>query len=183
MFRKIALALAVLFVVLCGIVAIQPAEFAIERSVTIAAPPGVVYPHLASLRAWEAWSPWSKMDPEQQNVYTGSESGVGAVMDWDGPQAGSGRATIVGVKPDEEIDVLLEFRRPMEATNQARFALVPAPDGTTVTWRLEGRNGFVAKAFGLVMDMDRMVGGEFEKGLAKLKSLAEEQAPSTPASS
>lgn len=173
MLRRIALVTLVLLLSLGLIVGLQPAQFAIARSVTIAAPPGEIYPHLVNLRAWEAWSPFAKMDPEQTNVYTGADSGVGAVMDWEGPQAGAGRATIVGATPDAEVDVKLDFREPMEATNQATFLLVPGPDGTTVTWRLEGENGFVAKAFGLVTDMDQMVGGEFEKGLAKLRAVVE----------
>jgi len=154
-------------------VALQPAEFAVERSATIEAPAHLVYGYIENLREWEAWSPFARMDPQQQNSYEGPAAGVGAITAWEGPEAGKGRATITGVKPDREVDVRLEFQEPMQVTNRAVFRLAPVGDATTVTWRLEGRNGFVAKAFSLLVDMDAMVGGEFEKGLASMKTLAE----------
>jgi len=98
---------------------------------------------------------------------------VGATCSWQGGKAGRGRMTIVGVQPDREIDLRLEFFEPMAATNRVTFTLVPAEDATRVTWSMEGTNGFVGKAAALVMNMDRMVGGEFEKGLASMKTLAE----------
>jgi hypothetical protein len=172
--KRIAWGVGALVVLSGLVVALQPAEFAVERSATIEAPPHLVYGYIENLREWEAWSPFARMDPEQKNSYEGPAAGVGAITSWEGPEAGKGRATITGVKPDREVDVRLEFQEPMEVTNRAVFRLAPAGDATTVTWRLEGRNGFVAKAFSLLMDMDAMVGGEFEKGLASMKTLAEE---------
>jgi hypothetical protein len=174
--KKIALVGAALAAVLIAAVALQPAEFAVERSATIEAPPHLVYGFIENLRAWEAWSPFSKMDPQQRNEYLGPPAGVGAITTWTGPEAGRGRATIVAVTPDREVDLRLEFEEPMEATHRAVFRLAPRGDATTVTWRLEGRNAFLGKAVSLVTDMDAMVGGEFEKGLASMKSLAERAA-------
>jgi uncharacterized protein YndB with AHSA1/START domain len=174
--KKIALALGALLALLVVVIAMQPSSFAIERSAEIEAPPEVVYRHIENLRAWEAWNPWQKLDPEMKTSYAGPEAGVGASSSWDGPNAGKGRMTITGVKPGREVEVELEFLAPMAATNRALFALAPSGTGTRVTWRMEGTNGFAAKAIGLVMDMDQMVGSEFEKGLASMKTLAEADA-------
>jgi len=173
MLKRIALGVAAIVVVLVVVVALQPAEFAVERSATIEAPPHLVYGYIENLREWEAWSPFARMDPKQKNSYSGPAAGVGAITSWEGPEAGKGRATITAVEPDRQVDLRLEFQEPMQATNRAVFTLVPAGSATTVTWRLEGRNGFLGKAVGLLMDMDSMVGGEFEKGLASMKTLAE----------
>ena len=176
MLKKIALALGAVLLALVAVVAMQPSSFVIERSAAIDAPPGVAYRHIENLRAWEAWNPWQKLDPELKSSYAGPEAGVGATSSWEGPNAGKGRMTIGAVKPDQEVEIELEFLAPVAATNRALFTLTPAQGATRVTWRMEGRNGFVAKALGLVMDMDQMVGGEFEKGLASLKALAEADA-------
>jgi hypothetical protein len=174
MSKKILIGLAAIVVLLVVVVSMQPAEFSVERSATIHAPSSLLYGYIASPRAHEQWSPFMKMDPVQKNTYTGPESGVGAVCSWEGGAAGEGRMTVVGATPNQQVDVKLEFVKPMQATNRAVFTLVPAGgDATTVTWRMEGNNGFLAKAAGLVMNMDEMVGGEFAKGLAALKTLAE----------
>jgi uncharacterized protein YndB with AHSA1/START domain len=174
MMFKILLGLGVLVFVLAAVIAMQPSAFRVERSATIHAPSSLLYGYLAAPRAHEAWSPFMKMDPAQKNSYSGPASGVGAICSWEGGKAGEGRMTVVEAKPDQEVAMKLEFVKPMRATNRAVFTLVPAGGGaTTVTWRMEGNNGFLAKAFGLVMDMDAMVGGEFAKGLAALKTVAE----------
>jgi hypothetical protein len=174
--KKIVLALAALLALLVVVVALQPSRFAVERSAAIQAPPELVYPHVENLRAWEAWNPWQKVDPEIRNQYSGPAAGVGATSSWEGRSIGKGSMTITAVKPDREVDIELRFHTPMEATNHASLTLVPQGDATRVTWRMDGSNGFVAKAFSLVMSMDAMVGGEFEKGLASLKALAEADA-------
>jgi uncharacterized protein YndB with AHSA1/START domain len=176
MARTILLLLGALVVVLIAVIALQPSTFAIERAIDIAAPPDVVFAHLASPKAMDVWSPWVKMDPEQKLSHEGPESGVGAIESWEGPQIGAGRLTITGVKPNEEVEMRLEFTKPMKATNRALFTLTPAGDGTRITWRMEGTNNFVGKAASLVMNMDETVGGTFEHGLADLKTLAEADA-------
>ena len=154
-------------------VATRPAAFAVERSALVAAPPGLVYAQIANLRAMDVWSPWVRMDPKLKVTYEGPESGVGARSSWQGPQMGEGRLTVTAVKPEREVEMRLEMRTPMPATNRILFTLAPAAGGTQVTWRMEGRNGFVAKAIGLFVDMDAMVGGPFEQGLAALRGLVE----------
>ena len=176
MWKRIALGALVVCAAAAGFVAMRPAAFVVQRSAVIGAPPEVVYDHIASLRAMNVWSPWVRMDANLRLAYEGPESGVGARSAWQGPEMGSGRLTVTAVKPDREVELRLEMLTPMEATNRVVFALVPAGAGTQVTWRMEGRNGFVAKAFGLFMDMDGMVGGTFEQGLSNLKSVAEADA-------
>src|SRR5688572_16907006 len=174
--KKIAIALGVLALILVAVIALQPSEFAIERDTVIAASPEVIFPHLESPKALDVWSPWLKMDPKIAVTHAGPERGVGASESWEGPEMGAGRLSITGVKPNEEVELKLEFLKPMEATNRALFTLTPVGDGTRVAWRMEGANNFLAKAASLVMDMDAMVGDTFEKGLADLKALAEADA-------
>jgi Polyketide cyclase / dehydrase and lipid transport len=173
MLKLIALTLVAGLVLLPVYIALQPAEFAIERTAAIQAPPSVIYPHVQSLRAMNEWSPFAKADPDMKLRYDGPDAGVGASSTWESAKVGSGSSTITRVQPNQEVEMRLDFRAPMEATNTARFTLQPEGDVTRVTWRMEGRRGFLAKAFGLVMNMDKVVGGEFEKGLASMKTLAE----------
>jgi len=174
--KAIALVFGALVVLLLAVIAMQPSTFAIERATEIAAPPDVVYAHIDSPKAMDVWSPWVKMDPNQTLTHEGPESGVGAGESWEGPQIGAGRLTITGAKPNEEVEMRLEFTKPMRATNRAAFTLAPAGEGTRMTWRMEGTNNFVGKAASLVMNMDETVGGRFEQGLASLKTLAEADA-------
>jgi polyketide cyclase/dehydrase/lipid transport protein len=172
-------ALAVLAAIVAGlvvVVAIQPSSFVVERSTAIRAPADIVYNHIDNPRTMDAWSPWSKMDPQMKITYEGPEAGVGASSSWDGPKVGRGRMTITAAKADQEVDIRLEFLAPMRATNRAVFALTPADTSTRVTWRMEGTNGLLGKAFALFMNMDKTVGGDFETGLAALKLLAEADA-------
>jgi uncharacterized protein YndB with AHSA1/START domain len=176
MIKKIAVVLGALLAILLVVIAIQPSHFAVERATEIAAPPDVVFAHLDSPRALDVWSPWVKMDPKLKMEYSGPESGVGASESWEGPAMGVGSLTVTDVKPSEEVELRLEFKKPMAATNVARFTLTPAGDATRVAWRMEGENNFVGKAASLVTNMDKMVGGTFESGLAELKTLAEADA-------
>jgi hypothetical protein len=173
MWKKLALGLGAIAGILFAVIAMQPSSFTIERKAAIEAPAAIVYGQIANLHAWSAWSPWARMDPQMKSRYEGPEAGVGAVSSWEGPQAGQGRMTITAVTPDQEVDLRLEFMAPMQATNQVRFTLAPNGEATDVTWHMEGRNGFVGKAFALFMNMDDLVGGDFERGLAALKTLAE----------
>ena len=173
MLKRTAITVLVLGVAAVGFVAAQPSAFVIERSAAIDASPELVYRHIASLRAMDAWSPWVKMDAQMKVTYEGPEAGVGARSSWEGPEMGKGRLTVTAVEPDREVEMKLEMLSPMQATNRIVFTLVPAQEGTRVTWRMEGTNGFVGKAMTLLMGMDEMVGGPFEQGLAALKVLAE----------
>ena len=174
MIMKIALALGAIILVFLGVVAMQPADFRIERSAVIAASPADLFAQVNDFHNWAAWSPWEKLDPAMKKTHSGAAAGVGAVYDWTGnSDVGTGRMTLIDSKPSDLIRIKLEFVKPFEATNTTEFLFKPEGGGTKVTWNMTGNNNFMSKAFGLFMNMDKMVGGEFEKGLAQLKTVAE----------
>jgi Polyketide cyclase / dehydrase and lipid transport len=158
---------------LLAIVALQPSSFSVERSLSIDAPSEVVFDQIASLRKMDVWSPYAQMDPEMEIAYEGPEAGVGARSAWAGPQVGQGRLTITGIQANERVEMRLEMLKPLRATNRVVFVLAPTDVGTDVRWRMDGESGFVGKAIGLVMDMDAMLGQQFESGLASLARVAE----------
>lgn len=175
--RAIRIGLGFLVVIVVGLgvlVSLQPADFRIERSIAIAAPVAVVFGRVNDLHRWQEFSPWAKLDPTATNTFEGPSAGVGASFAWSGDdKIGQGRMTITESRPDELIQMRLEFLRPIVATNTTEFAFQPQGEATLVTWSMTGRNDFMGKAAGLMMNMDEMVGADFEKGLADLKSLSE----------
>lgn len=177
MLKKIAIGLLAVIVVLLGVIASRPATFEVKRSLQMNAPPDVVYAHVADFHEWAEWSPWDSMDPKMTKTYSGAATGVGAKYDWVGNKdVGTGSMTIDEAKANESIAITLEFKVPFEAKNKTNFTFAPAAGGTNVTWAMSGTNDFMGKAFSLVMNMDKMVGGDFEKGLATLKTHAEADA-------
>lgn len=178
MLRKVLAGFGVLAALFVIVVAVQPSEFGVERRIDIKVAPATVFPLIDNLRLWAKWSPWENRDPAMHREYSGSESGTGAVYAWRGnPEVGAGRMTIVESLAPERIVLRLDFLEPFAATNQAVFALTPNGSGTTVSWQMTGKNNFMAKAIGLFLDFDTMVGNDFETGLASLKSAAENTAP------
>ena len=174
MLMKALIAVAPVVIVFVAIVAMQPSDFRVARTATIAAPAPAVFAQVNDYRNWKAWSPYEKLDPAMKKTYEGAAAGTGAVYTWAGnSQAGEGRATITESRPSELIRIRLEFLKPFAATNTAEFTFKPEGDRTAVTWSLTGTRNFMFKAVGLFMNMDRMVGGQFEEGLAQLKSVAE----------
>ena len=176
--KKIVIRVVAVLAVLLGgflvVVAIQPADFLVTRSATMAAPPARIFPEVNSFHAWEAWSPWAKLDPNAKNVFEGPEAGEGAKFTWSGnDKVGEGTQSIVESKPDERIRIRLDFERPMKATNDVEFTFKPQDEKTLVTWNMTGKKDFVSKAFCMFFNMDKMVGGDFEKGLASLKAIVE----------
>ena len=166
----------VLFFIVGGILALaasRDADFAIERRETVAAPPAAIFPLIDTLARWQGWSPWQKMEPAQSLSYSGPPAGVGAALAWAGKKTGRGRMEIVESIPHDRIGLRLNFEAPMKAENHALFILTPEGAGTRVIWRMSGRHGFAGKLFTLFMNMDRMVGRDFERGLADLKRIAE----------
>jgi hypothetical protein len=176
MTRRILMASAALALLAAAFVATRPAAFAIERTERVEAPAAVVYGHIASLRAMDVWSPWVRMDANLKLAYAGPESGVGARSEWEGPEMGRGRLTVTAVNPPDQVEMRLDMLAPMAASNRILFTLAPAGAGTDVTWRMEGRNGFLGKFMTLIVDMDEMIGVPFEQGLAALKDVAEADA-------
>jgi len=176
--RKVLLAVVgilIALVALLGIViSMQPATFSITRTGTMNAPVAVVFEQVNTLRNWDGWSPWARLDPNMKLTYEGPESGAGASYSWDGDgNVGAGKLTITDSKPNERIDIKLEFFKPMEGVNPTVFTFKQVGEQTTVTWTMSGENTFMSKAIGLVMDMDTMVGGMFEQGLSQMKSVSE----------
>jgi hypothetical protein len=165
-------ALVVLFVI---VVATHTPKFRIERSITIAAPPERAFAHVNDFRKWVGWSPWEKIDPTMKKTFEGPSVGRGAIYSWVGnSKVGEGRMTIERSDEPSIVGLKLEFLKPWQATNATTFSFVPADGGTKVTWAMEGENrSFTMKAFATVMNMDKVVGRDFERGLASLKSVAE----------
>ena len=154
--------------------AMQPSDFRVTRTGTISAPASAIFTQVNDLQKWDAWSPWAKLDPEAKNSFEGPTSGTGAIMRWSGNnKVGQGSMTIIESRPDEFIKFKLEFLKPFAATHTAEFTFNSENDQTTVTWSMYGKNNFMGKAIGLIMSCDKMVGGQFEKGLAALKSVVE----------
>ena len=174
MLRIILIALGFIVVVLVVVVALQPADFRVARSATMSAPATVVFSQVNDLHKWEAWNPWQKKDPAMKLTFAGAPAGPGASYAWAGNnEVGEGRLTITESRPNDLVLIKLEFLKPFTATNTATFTFKPAGNQTAVTWSMEGRKNFLAKALHLVMNMDKMVGGEFEKGLADMKAVVE----------
>jgi hypothetical protein len=174
MLKKILIALAVTAIVFAVVVALQPAEFRVARSVTITASAPAVFAQVNDFHNWQTWSPWAKLDPAMKQSYEGAPAGSGAIYSWSGNnEVGEGRMTLTESRPSDLIRIKLEFMQPFQATNTAEFTFKAEGNQTAVTWSMFGTNGFMAKAFGLFMNMDKMVGGDFEKGLAQMKSAVE----------
>jgi len=174
MFKKILVVVLILALAVVVVVQFQPAQFRIERSTTIRASAADVFAQVNDLHKWEAWSPWAKRDPAMKQTYEGPPAGTGAVSAWSGNKdVGEGRMTITESQTNELVRIKLEFLKPFKATNVSEFKIQPQGDQSMVTWSMSGENDFMMKAVHLVMSMDKMVGNDFEKGLADLKSLTE----------
>jgi Polyketide cyclase / dehydrase and lipid transport len=174
MLKKILIALVVLIALFVIIIAMRPADFLITRTTTIAAAAEVVFAQVNDLHKWDAWSPWAKLDPSMKQTHEGASAGVGAIYSWDGnKEVGAGRMTITESRTNEVIVIKLEFLKPFVAVNDAEFTFRAEGNQTTVSWSMSGKNNFMSKVFCLFMDMDKMVGGDFEKGLASMKTIAE----------
>ena len=174
MLIKTLIALAGIAIVGVVVVASRPAQFHVARTARIAAKPPAVFAQVNDFHQWDAWNPWAKLDPAMKQSYAGAPAGVGAVYAWAGnSQVGEGRMTVTESRPSELIRIKMEFLKPFASTSTAEFTLRPEGDHTVVTWSMEGRNNFMAKVIHLVMKMDRMIGGQFEKGLAQMKAAAE----------
>ena len=177
MLKKILLALLVVLAGFLLLVVSRPDTFHIERSASLTAPPAVVFARLNDFHAWADWSPWEKLDPAMKKTFGGPESGPGASYAWAGnDKAGEGSMLIQTATSPSHIGIELKFLKPFAATYQAGFALAPAGTGTKVTWSMDGRNDFASKLFGLFMNMDKEVGGDFERGLATLNTVTAEDA-------
>ncbi|HEY4573288.1 MAG TPA: SRPBCC family protein [Thermoanaerobaculia bacterium] len=152
--------------------ATKPDSFRVQRTQSIQAPPERILPLISDLHAWSAWNPFEK-DPAMKKTYSGAASGRGAVYEWDGnSQVGAGRMEVLDVSPSK-VTIKLDFIRPFEAHNTAELTLAPQGSATDVTWAMYGPNRYLNKVMSVFMNMDTMIGKEFETGLGKLKTIAE----------
>lgn len=140
----------------------------------MAAPAPEIFAQINDFHRWEAWSPWAKRDPAAKASFDGPSEGKGAIFAWSGNnEVGEGKMTLTESRPSDLIRARTDFVRPFEGTSFTEFTLRPDGSGTTVTWMLFGRNDFIGKAMCLVVSMDKVLGGEMEKGLANIKALVE----------
>jgi uncharacterized protein YndB with AHSA1/START domain len=174
MAKKILIGVGAVLAIFLVVVAMQPSTFRIERSATMAAPAADVFAQVNDFHKWEAWSPWAKLDPAAKNTFDGPASGVGAGFAWEGnDQVGVGRMTITESKPAERIAIKLEFLKPFASTAATEYTFKGDGKQTTMTWAMTGEKNFVSKMMCLFMNMDKMVGGQFETGLASIKGIVE----------
>jgi hypothetical protein len=153
--------------------ATRPDKFRVYRTASINAPAGKIYPLIADFHAWTAWSPYEKLDPNMRKTYEGPVSGKGAIYKWEGDKAGAGRMEITDTAEPNRVTIQLDFSKPFIAHNIAEFTLEPAGEATTVTWAMSGRHQFMMKVMGLFFSMDKLVGKDFESGLANLTTATE----------
>lgn len=166
--------IAAIVVVVLLLASRKPDVFRVVRTTTIDAPPARVFGYLNDFREWRKWSPWEELDPNLQRTYSGADRGVGAKYAWEGDRkVGAGSMEIVESVSASKISLTLDFSRPFEAHNVTDFTFEPVGSGTKVTWDMHGPNQCMGKVMSVFMDMDAMVGKDFEKGLAKLKMVAE----------
>ncbi|MFY0567677.1 SRPBCC family protein [Archangium lansingense] len=174
MLKKILLGVAGVLVALCGVIAMQPATYSVQRSATFKASPDIAFALVNDFHNWGGWSPWDKLDPNQKVTFEGAAAGTGAKYGWSGnDDVGEGRMTIEESKANELVRIKLEFIRPFASTSPTTFTFTPAAEGVTVTWKMDGTNDFMGKAFGLFVNMDVMLGKDFDKGLAAMGKIAE----------
>lgn len=170
--------IAVLFVVLIvgvlGYAATKPGAFRVDRATEIKAPQEKVYRLIDDFHHWEVWSPWEKLDPTMKKTFSGAPSGTGAGYAWEGNgKVGVGRMEITNAASPSRVTIKLDFLKPFEAHNTAEFTLEPKGDSTKVTWAMHGTQPFMAKVMSVVINMDKMIGKDFETGLANMKAAAE----------
>ena len=170
----VAVILAIAIIAVLAYAATRPDTFSVQRSTTIRAPAEKIFPFINDFHAWTAWSPYETRDPDMKRIYGGALSGKGATYAWDGNRnVGAGRMEILDAPAPSRVTIKLDFSRPFEGHNTAEFTLEPQGDATKVTWAMHGPALFVGKLMGLFIDMDKMIGKDFEAGLANLKVSAE----------
>lgn len=178
MLQTILIIIAVIVVIgvaaLLGLTMTMPNTFRVQRSATMKAPPEKIFPLINDFHQWPSWSPWEKLDPAMKRTHSGPASGPGAVYEWEGnKQVGKGRMEITEASPPSKLTLKLDFLKPFEAHNTVDFLLDRQGDATNVTWAMYGPQGFMFKVMHLFFNMDKMVGKDYEKGLANLKAIVE----------
>ncbi|CAG7856602.1 hypothetical protein MCAMS1_01152 [biofilm metagenome] len=172
----ILILIALAIIVILVLAAKQPDDFSVTRTGNINAPASAIFPHVNNLHRWDAWSPWAKLDPNAKNSFEGPDEGINAKMSWSGNnKVGVGSMTVIESQPNDLIRFKLEFLKPMKATNASEFSFKPEGNQTAVVWSMSGSNNFMGKVFNVFVNCDKMVGGQFEQGLASLKQIVESE--------
>jgi uncharacterized protein YndB with AHSA1/START domain len=173
----LAILVALAIVVVLVLAALKPETFQVRRAIAIDAPPERIYPLIADFRAWDAWSPWEKKDPNLKRSFSGPETGLGARYAWVGDRnVGEGSMEIAEAQAPNRVGLKLDFLKPFKASNDVVFALQPQGRTTDVSWTMTGAVPFLAKIIHVFIDMDKMCGRDFEAGLQALKAQAERPA-------
>ncbi len=174
MFKTIAIVVVVVIAGILIFAATRPDTFRVQRATSIKAPPEKIFALIHDFHSWGSWSPYEKLDPTMKRTYSGPANGKGTVYEWDGNRnVGKGRVEIMDSSPPSKVTITLDMVKPFEAHNTVEFTLEANGDSTNVTWAMDGRTPYVAKVVHILFSMDSMVGGQFEEGLANLKTIAE----------
>jgi uncharacterized protein YndB with AHSA1/START domain len=174
MLKTIGIIIAVLIAGVLILAATKPDTFKLERKTNIKAPPEKIFALLNDFKQWAVWSPWEKKDPAMKRNFGATTAGKGATYAWEGNKdVGTGNMEIAQSVPSSSLMLKLNFEKPFKANNIVNFTLSPVSGGTDVTWGMEGENNFMSKIMQVFMSMDKMVGPDFEAGLANLKAAAE----------
>lgn len=184
MIKKILIGLVLVLAVFVTIAALKPEDYLIQRDIIITAKPETIFQFLVSSKNADSWMPWSETDPQVKITYSGPEEGVGSTSSWESPGAmGTGKAEIITVIPNQIVQTKITYTKPMVMTQDSEFILSPLGEGIQMTWTVRGKQPFFARLICTLtfMNMDKYVGGMFEKGLSKLKTLAESKESAAPA--
>ena len=174
MWKKIVLSVVLLIAVFLGYVATREGKFHYERSGFINAPQSEVFPYISNLKLGSEWSPFEAKDKDMKKTYTGTDGAVGSALDFDGNnEVGAGRVEITAINPIDSVELRLTMTKPFMAENKITYKLMTVENGTVFTWIMEGDGGFMGKLMSVLIDCDKMIGGEFSKGISNLKTLIE----------
>lgn len=175
MFKKILIGIGAVLAVILVVAAFKSPQMKVSREIVVSAAPEAIFPYINDSQKSYQWMPWAEADPEVKISYSGPSAGVGAMSSWEGRQMGTGRSEVVESIPNQTVKTKLTYTKPFEMSQLAEISLAPFSGGTKVTWSVSGQNNYISRLFGLFVDCDKMIGGEFEKGLGKLKALTEKK--------
>ena len=171
---RILIGIVLVLAAFAVLVALQPSAFKVTRTANVAAPPDKVFAAVNDFHRWQDWSPWAKLDPNAKAMFEGPGAGKGAMFAWSGnDKIGEGRMEIKDSHPSDNIAIKIDFVKPVAGTADTDFTFKPDGSGTAVSWTMSGEDGFIGKAMRFFMNIDKMIGDDFDKGLAQLKSVAE----------
>jgi len=174
MMQKILIGLIAMIGSFLALILLQPSDYQITRTTTISAPPQDVFAQIDDFHRWQAWSPWAERDPKAKVSFDGPASGKGAMFAWSGNnEVGEGRMTLTESQSGEHARIKTDFVKPFVGSSYSDFSLKPEGGATSVSWTISGQNDFIAKAICMFVSMDKVLGGEMEKGLASMKQLVE----------